>query len=173
MSAPHYKRTPPPEITGKGPAHEITRAAAVALVAKELLRDSRDDVETVYGDASSNIYYAQKTGKLVPVALRRFRLGDVVRWARQRWPGRIIGLPSSVRHTSEVVTSKANASNDVSDLGLPNAITPCHRLVREQNETIATLQEELLQARNEVNELRPVVARWEKTQKKRVRKPAS
>src|SRR5207237_7022067 len=86
MKAKPFKATPVPSISGQGPSDTMTRVEVVALVAARV-EDGYDNVRTARTRISTNIYDAEKAGKLREVRPGVFRLGDVGAWARTKWPG--------------------------------------------------------------------------------------
>ncbi len=86
MKAKPFKATLVPSLGGKGPSDTMSRAEVVALIAARL-EDDYDNVRTARIRISTNIYDAEKTGKLREVRPGIFRLGDVGAWARTKWPG--------------------------------------------------------------------------------------
>ena len=109
MKAPPFKRTPVPDVTGQEPAYVLSRAQVVSLIASRAPRKRGDDLATMHNRVSSCLAYGVRKRALVPVAPRAFRLGDVVRWARVKWPGRFDDLPITSWRTSEMIVDNASA----------------------------------------------------------------
>lgn len=162
MSARPFVRTKVPDISSGKPSDTITRAEAVALVASRIPRQRGDDIGTLRNRVSSRLTYAVERQELIPVSPRKFRLGDVVRWARLKWPGRFDGLPITSRRQCVTIIDSGYATSESQATVLPSTLPECREQIRSMSIQIESLKRELQATQVEVTALAPKAERWDK-----------
>lgn len=161
MRAKPFRRTPVPDLNGKGPAARIPRAAAVALVASRVPRREFDDLSVIHNRVSSSISYAVKTGKLKPVKAGFVKVGELVQWARQKWPGRFDDLPTATMRMQDFAVQKIRVASGSHDVVLPGDIHRCHEAIRAMAARILKLEQELVSAQSVASAAKFKAARWD------------
>lgn len=170
-SARPFRRTPVPDLTGKGAEDTLTRAEVVALIAGRVPWGPADDVVTVRNRISSKLNYDAKHGKLLAKTRSRFTLGDVAVWAGSQWPGTFVGLiPQRAIHgvaAGKLPTPRVKAGG----YSLPFSIETAHAELRAMHQRVAECEQALRVAKDALAQAGPKAKAWDDWNlKKRKRK---
>lgn len=116
------------------------------------------------------IRYAEKTGRLSRLSSEGgepiFLLGEVITWARNKWPGMLLDLPAE---ESVDVSSIGCASDRTTVAAIPATYARSTSVIREHEATIEQLRAELSTEREENAALRPQVEKQRQRTEQRKR----
>lgn len=134
----------------------ISRHEAVLEIAKRVCRPDETEKDSA-NRVSHLIGYALMQGRLATQPKGGLILGEVVAWARDKWPGRFTDLPALILGS----THDGIVCRDFVDaVVLPATLEKCHALIDQQHHRIGELEEALRVATNEIECLRPDAERW-------------
>jgi hypothetical protein len=154
-----FKRASPPNLAGKRPSHQITRAELVALVVQRISR-GRIDHTTLSNRVSSKVWNdTVKTRKLRPAASGRFALGAVADWTAQQWPGYFDDLPT-YPHTADAAITEGGDTGSASGCVLPQSLETAHSEIIALYVRNDALAQALTVAQGQLRDDAPVAEKW-------------
>jgi hypothetical protein len=154
-----FKRASPPNLAGKRPSDEITRAELVALVVQRISRNRIDHTTLSNRVSSKACYDTLRTRKLRPAASGRFALGAVADWTAQQWPGYFNDLPTYPRTVDAAIT-EAGDTGLASGCVLPQSLETAHREIIALYVRNDALAQALTVAQGQLRDDAPVAEKW-------------
>jgi hypothetical protein len=134
----------------------ISRHDAVKEIAERIGRPDETEKESA-NRVSHLVGYALKQGHLATQPNGGFILGEVVAWARDKWPGRFTDLPAVV---SDDVLDGIVCRDFMDMVVLPATLEKCHAQINQQHHQIAELSDALQAAKTEFERLRADAMKW-------------
>ena len=161
MKAKPFKAARVPNLVGKGPDCEITRAQLVALIAARVPSDKNDDDTSVRNRISTKITYDVSRDKLKPQKSKNFSLRNIAEWTAKNWPGLFDDVLQVPERVGELYLRSPAAMLFAEGRGLPASREAAHAELDALHQRLATCSQALGAARAEIADLAPKAAKWD------------